>query len=190
MFVFFFWFLLRQVIKFSKFLIQTGSCRLISDPLVRLLIQCLDWVNHHLAFKTMLRSSQANVCIAFTSLYALWNHHRLFRQLTRDNKIWQRRAKSCSSLSIKAHPFLPQVSSIFLQLNLSFLFSFFFLCSNDEVVFVCAESTLLVCDNKKESDTQTRRLPPNGTPLTAPHPPSQRTTSNSSQVFKFTSFFY
>ncbi|KAG4910320.1 hypothetical protein GLYMA_20G137100v4 [Glycine max] len=35
------------------------------------------------------------------------------------------------------------------------------------------ESTLLVCDNKKESDTQTRRLPPHGTPLTAPHPPSQ-----------------
>ncbi|KAL2602237.1 hypothetical protein GLYMA_10G254400v4 [Glycine max] len=35
------------------------------------------------------------------------------------------------------------------------------------------ESTLLVCDNKKESDSQTRRLPPDGMLLTAPLPPSQ-----------------
>ncbi|TKY51064.1 hypothetical protein E2542_SST22573 [Spatholobus suberectus] len=35
------------------------------------------------------------------------------------------------------------------------------------------ESAILVCDNKRESDTQSRRLPPHGTPLTAPLPPSQ-----------------
>lgn len=35
------------------------------------------------------------------------------------------------------------------------------------------ESALLVSDNKRESEIQTRRLPPHGTPLTAPHPPSQ-----------------
>ncbi|RDX90176.1 hypothetical protein CR513_27988, partial [Mucuna pruriens] len=35
------------------------------------------------------------------------------------------------------------------------------------------ESALLVCDNKRESDTPTRTLPPHGTPLTAPVPPSQ-----------------
>ncbi|XP_027364940.1 uncharacterized protein LOC113871999 [Abrus precatorius] len=35
------------------------------------------------------------------------------------------------------------------------------------------ESALLVCDNKTQSDTQTKRLPPHATPLTAPLPPSQ-----------------
>ncbi|KAG4972160.1 hypothetical protein JHK84_038239 [Glycine max] len=55
-------------------------------------------------------------------------------------------------------------------------------------VFVCAEFPLRVCYNKRESDTQTRRLPPPGTPLTGPLPPSQRTASNSSQVLKFCIF--
>lgn len=35
------------------------------------------------------------------------------------------------------------------------------------------ETTLLVCDNNKESNTQTKRLPIDGTPFTAPLPPSQ-----------------
>lgn len=36
------------------------------------------------------------------------------------------------------------------------------------------ESAVLVCDNKRESEkTHTRRLPPHGTPLSAPLPPSQ-----------------
>ncbi|TKY46946.1 hypothetical protein E2542_SST28997 [Spatholobus suberectus] len=41
------------------------------------------------------------------------------------------------------------------------------------VAFVCAESTLLVCDNKRESNTQTKGQPPAGTPLTSSVPPSQ-----------------
>ncbi|KAL2324310.1 hypothetical protein Fmac_023368 [Flemingia macrophylla] len=35
------------------------------------------------------------------------------------------------------------------------------------------ESALLLSDKKRESDPQSRRLPPHGTPLTAPLPPSQ-----------------
>ncbi|KAK7383376.1 hypothetical protein VNO78_29054 [Psophocarpus tetragonolobus] len=35
------------------------------------------------------------------------------------------------------------------------------------------ESAVLVCDSKRESNTQTKRLPPRGMPVTAPPPPSQ-----------------
>ncbi|XP_061355643.1 uncharacterized protein LOC133300158 [Gastrolobium bilobum] len=39
--------------------------------------------------------------------------------------------------------------------------------------FSALESALLVCDNKRESSTQTKRLPSDDTPLTDPVPPSQ-----------------
>ncbi|AES71709.1 hypothetical protein MTR_3g080930 [Medicago truncatula] len=45
--------------------------------------------------------------------------------------------------------------------------------------FSSLETTLLVCDNNKELNSQTKRSPFDGTSLTAPLPPSQRTLSNS-----------
>jgi len=54
--------------------------------------------------------------------------------------------------------------------------------------FVCAESALLLSGSKREADAPTRKLPSHGTPLTAPLPPSQRSVSNSSQLFKFYMF--
>ncbi|KAK7390996.1 hypothetical protein VNO78_19267 [Psophocarpus tetragonolobus] len=39
--------------------------------------------------------------------------------------------------------------------------------------FSSLESAVLVCDSKRESNTQTKRLPPRGMPVIAPPPPSQ-----------------
>jgi len=93
----------------------------------------------------------------------------------------ERRSKELLQLEHKGTP-LSSLGLCLSSIEFVFLF-FFFLGTHDEVVFVCAESALLLSGNKREADTQTRRLPSHGTPLTAPLPPSQRTVSNSSQVF-------